>query len=85
MKHIQFGRFIFQQSPHRYIIEVQRGNDYGEPSYSAQIVCGTKEELIDELNNLSYYDTLLRVREGIDYEIDWDEMYKEDEDDDAIL
>lgn len=85
MKHVRFGRFVFQQLPHQYIIEVRRGNDYGEPSYLAEIVCDTKEQLLEELEYLSYYDILLGIREGVQYEIDWDETNKEDDDDESIL
>ena len=86
---VKLGPYVFEKHPRSYIIDVERGNDYGEPSYKTSIHCNTMQELIHQLNHMNYYDTILGVHENIAYEIDWDatrnEYEKEDEDDESLF
>lgn len=55
----------------RWEIVVDVGNDYGEPSYLETREYDTKEDVLEALENISYYDSAQSVKEIIEYSIDY--------------
>lgn len=55
----------------RWEIEVEVGNDWGEPSYLEIRNYFTKEDMEEALENMNYYDYPQSVKEVVEYKVEY--------------